>query len=201
MDLDDAAFAYQLQLQEACRASAQAAEIGCTTLSESSYPEEAVVNNQLQVHGLSVAFGVTASNSCSSGLSKISHPRHPLPVCSLQSAALREAAVSLSDAKQAQKLQRELQQRAAREVHDLHVAHWLDEVNDSDWDSHGDNLELPINPSSLQNNKLHAFCTWAAMCKGTGLAMQHHCRVHQVTLRDQFCASSLAQLVQSYSMV
>lgn len=130
IDLDDAAFAYELQLQEACRASAQAAEIDCTTLSESSYPEEALVNNQLQA------------------------------------AALRETAVSLNDAKQAQKLQRELQQRAALEVHDLHVAHWLDEVNDSDWDSHGDNLELPINPSSLQNNKLHAFLHFGGHVQG-----------------------------------
>ena len=107
-----------------------------------------------------------ASNLCSSELLTFSHLQLPLPVFSLQSAALREAAVFLNDAKQAQKLQRELQQRAALKVHDLHVAHWLDEVNDSDWDSHGDNLELPINPSSLQNNKLHAFLHFGGHVQG-----------------------------------
>ena len=48
-DLDDAAFAYRLQLQEALRASAPSAEVDCTVLSDCSHADEAVVGNQLQV--------------------------------------------------------------------------------------------------------------------------------------------------------
>ena len=49
MDLEDADFAYQLQMQEALKASAPADEIDCATLNGSFRDDEAFTNNQLQV--------------------------------------------------------------------------------------------------------------------------------------------------------
>lgn len=49
MDLEDADFAYQLQMQEALKASAPANDIDCTALNGSSRDDAALTNNQLQV--------------------------------------------------------------------------------------------------------------------------------------------------------
>ena len=49
MDLEDADFAYQLQMQEALKASAPANEIDCTALNGSFRDDAALTNNQLQV--------------------------------------------------------------------------------------------------------------------------------------------------------
>ena len=38
-------------MQETCGASAPGAEFDCATIGDSSYTEEAVVNNQLQMQG------------------------------------------------------------------------------------------------------------------------------------------------------
>ncbi len=49
MDLEDAEYAYRLQLQEAMQASAPTAEIDCTAISDVSQPAQATVSNQIQV--------------------------------------------------------------------------------------------------------------------------------------------------------
>ncbi|DBB02226.1 hypothetical protein WJX82_001817 [Trebouxia sp. C0006] len=48
MDLEDADFAYQLQMQEALKASAPANDIDCTALNGSFRDDAALTNNQLQ---------------------------------------------------------------------------------------------------------------------------------------------------------
>lgn len=53
MDLEDADFAYQLQMQEALKASAPADEIDCTAFNGSLRDDEA--NNQLQVSSFTSA--------------------------------------------------------------------------------------------------------------------------------------------------
>ena len=49
----------------------------------------------------------------------------------------------------ASKPQRDLHQLAALEAHDQHVARWLNEVSEDQWDNHGDQLEQPISTSKL----------------------------------------------------
>jgi len=56
MDLEDADFAYQLQVQEALKASAPADEIDCTALNDSFRDDGALTNNQLQVLCFTSAF-------------------------------------------------------------------------------------------------------------------------------------------------
>lgn len=46
--LDDADFAYRLQLQEALRISAADCDVECVSLSDQSQPDEQLSNNKLQ---------------------------------------------------------------------------------------------------------------------------------------------------------
>lgn len=72
----------------------------------------------------------------------------------MQAAALREAQVALTDAEKASQLQRDLHHLAAFEAHDQHVARWLNEVSEDEWDRRGDQLEQPISTSELADKRV-----------------------------------------------
>lgn len=84
----------------------------------------------------------------------------------LQTAVLRDAAVALTDAEQARKLQQDMQQLASLEAHDLRVARWLDEATQDEWDNCGDHMEQPGNIAELRQNKMKGFLTFGGHVQG-----------------------------------
>ena len=60
----------------------------------------------------------------------------------------------MTDAELARKLQQDLQQLAALEAHDQHVAQWLNEVSEDEWDTRGDQLEQPKSTIDITGIKM-----------------------------------------------
>lgn len=153
MDLQDAEYAYQLQLQEALRASAPSGQADQAEILLESLPtSEAVVHNQLQVK-----------------MQRIFHNTH---ICRWsefdlvsQTAALRQAAAALRDAQQASAIQRDMQQLAALEDHDLKVAHWLNTVSDDTWYNYGDTLQEPVSKEEF-GTSLQVLLSFGAHTQG-----------------------------------
>ena len=70
------------------------------------------------------------------------------------------------DAQQAKEVQADYLRAANLQAHDHEMAHWLNNIPEQTWANHGDTLERPVKPDSLQGNVCQGTLTFGGYAQG-----------------------------------